>query len=747
MRKLKSGGGWQAVKYSLKYSKEVGPLRMWKAMTSHNACKTCALGMGGQLGGMINEARRFPEVCKKSFQAMAADMRGRIEPRFYETYSIEQLRSLSPRELEMCGRIADPLIAEPGDTHYRIMGWDEAYDRIAASLKASAPQRTFFYCSGRSSNEAGFLLNLLARDFGTNHISNCSYYCHQASGVGLYESLGVGTSTVSLEDVEHCDLLFLIGGNPASNHPRLMTLLMKLRQRGGKVVVVNPAKELGLQNFKVPSNVSSMLFGTEIASHYLQPTIGGDIALMAGIAKVLIEEDAVDLAYIGESTENYAAVKGYVEGLSWPEIESGCGVGRAEIQEVAQAYIKSERAIFAWTMGITHHEHGVNNVQWIVNLALLRGMVGKQGAGVMPIRGHSNVQGMGSMGVSPALRQAAVERLHTIGVKMPAFQGYDTMAAMEASERGEMDFALCLGGNLYGANPDASFAERSLARLKTLVYMNTTLNTGHAYGLGQTTIILPVRARDEEAQSTTQESMFNYVRLSDGGPARYDGPRSESEILAEIAHRVVAQGGPLDWIALRDHEEIRKLIARLVPGFEQAATIGQSKKEFEVPGRVLHKPVFATPNGRAAFAAHPIPVLPPLGERQVRMMTVRSEGQFNTVVYEEQDLYRAQERRDVILMNPRDIQRMGFTTDQPVDIENEVGKMHRILVREFDIAEGCAMMYYPEANALVPRKTDARSKTPAFKSVVVNLQPSAMTAAVGSNDPTAAASRGNLNAC
>lgn len=724
MRKLKSGGGWQALKYSLKYSKEVGGLRMWKAMTSHNACKTCALGMGGQMGGMTNEARRFPEVCKKSFQAMASDMRGKIESRFWETYSISQLQELTPRELEMSGRLTEPVIAEPGDTHYRVISWDEAYERIAGVLKKTAPERMFLYCSGRSSNEAGFLLNLFARDFGTNHISNCSFYCHQASGVGLGDSLGTRTATVSLDDVEHCDTLFLIGGNPASNHPRMMTLLMKLRHRGGKVVVINPAKELGLQNFKVPSNVSSMLFGTDIASSYLQLSIGGDIAVLAGIAKVLVERGQIDRQYLSEFTDGCEALQSYVTGLTWDEIEQGGGVSRAEIEAVADVYAASERAIFAWTMGITHHVHGVQNVQWIVNLALLRGMIGKPGAGVMPIRGHSNVQGMGSVGVSPKLKAAALERLESIGVKMPAFEGYDTLAAMEASHRGEMEFCLCLGGNLYGANPDATYAGESLSKLDTLVYMNTTLNTGHAHGLGKTTIILPVLARDEEKQSTTQESMFNYVRLSDGGIERYAGPRSESEILAEIAYRVIPEGGPLDWQNLNDHEAIRKLIARLVPGFEQLETIGQTKREFEIPGRVLHAPKFHTPTGKASIQAHPIPVFASLADDELRLMTVRSEGQFNTVVYEEQDLYRNQERRDVILMNAEDIARMGLTLDQRVDVSNEIGTMQGILVREFDISKGAAMMYYPESNVLVSREVDPRSKTPAFKAVTVRIKPS-----------------------
>jgi molybdopterin-dependent oxidoreductase alpha subunit len=749
MRQPTSGGGWQAIRYTLRKAQEVGPVRFYRAMRSNNACKTCALGMGGQLGGMTNEARKFPEVCKKSFQAMAADMQGRIEPRFYQTYSLEQLKGLSPRELEYCGRIADPIIAEPGDTHYRVISWRTAYEHIAKALKETPPERAFLYTSGRSSNEAGLLINLLARCYGTNHISNCSYYCHQASGVGLYDALGTGTSTVSLEDVERCDTLFLIGGNPASNHPRLLTLLKELRKRGGRVIVINPVKEIGLVNFKVPSDIKSMLLGSEIASTYLQPTIGGDVALMVGIAKAIVERGAVDKGFIENSTEGYEAVRTYVEGVAWSEIEAASGVPRAEIEAVATEYIRSERAIFSWTMGITHHVHGVENVQWIVNLALMRGMIGREGAGLMPIRGHSNVQGLGSIGVTPALRQAALERMESIGVHPPKWKGYDTMEAMEAAHRGEMDFALCLGGNLYGANPDSTFAGEAMGKVKTVVYMSTTLNNGHAHGLGQTTLILPVLVRDEEAQSTTQESMFNFVRLSDGGPRRHEGPLSEVEVLAEIAHRVLGDHGPLDWPKLKNHDEIRKLIARLVPGFEQTETIGQTKREFHIPGRVMHESKFPRPGGRAAFRAHPIPVLPPLAENQLRLMTVRSEGQFNSVVYEEKDIYRGQERRDVILMNADDMTRMGFAPDQPVQVTSEAGILGPVLVRAFDIAKGCVLMYYPEANVLVPRAVDPRSKTPAFKSVVVTVTPGRKPLRVIEQmDPEAVpATKGSLKAC
>ena len=298
MKPMTSGGGWKAIGYTLKMANRVGWIRLWNAMRSKNTCKTCALGMGGQLGGMVNEGGFFPEVCKKSFQAMVSDMQAGITPAFFERYGFKELRAFSSAQMEASGRLVNPVYAGPNDTHYRQITWDDAFDILAAKLKAAGPTRSFFYASGRSSNEAGFLLQLFARVFGTNYVNTCSYYCLQASGVGLAASVGAGTGTIRLEDLEKADLYLLIGGNPASNHPRLMRSLMLLRRRGGDVIVINPAKELGLVNFRVPSDVRSLLFGTKIASLYVQPHIGGDIALMTGVAKELLDRKVQDTSFI-----------------------------------------------------------------------------------------------------------------------------------------------------------------------------------------------------------------------------------------------------------------------------------------------------------------------------------------------------------------------------------------------------------------------------------------------------------------
>lgn len=724
---MTSGGGWAAIRYTLRMARRVGFRRLWAAMRSKNACKTCALGMGGQRGGMVNEAGHFPEVCKKSLQAMVADMQGALRPDFFKTYSLAQLRSFTPRELEWSGRITQPLYAGPGDTHYRPISWDDAMARLAEQLRQSGPEQSFFYASGRSSNEAGFLLQLFARLFGTNYVNNCSFYCHQASGVGLTRAIGTGTATVTLDDVENADLFVLIGGNPASNHPRLLRSLMQIRRRGGHVIVVNPLKEVGLINFRVPSDVRSMLFGTRIASLYIQPHIGGDIALLTGVVKVLLERGEIERQFIGSATEGFDAVRSQVESTDWSEMERHSGVGRETMIRFAEMYSKSQRAIFGWTMGITHHLHGVANVRAIVNLALMRGMIGKPGAGLLPIRGHSNVQGLGSVGVVPNLRQQVLERLEfVLNVKLPTQPGLDTMACMQASDDGRMRTAVCLGGNLFGSNPDATFAQRAIGNLEMVTYLSTTLNTGHVRGRARESLILPVRARDEEGP-TTQESMFNFVRLSDGGPARYDGPRSESAIIAELGRRVFGESSPVDWSKLHECMSVRQIISQVVPGFEPLSTIDQTKHEFDIAGRTIHEPRFATPSGKAQFTAVDLPALNS-AHGELRLMTIRSEGQFNTVVYEEEDIYRGQERRDVILMNSSDIERLKLRADMPVTVRSAAGVMHDIRVRPFDIRAGNAAMYFPEANVLVPTTTDSDSKTPAFKAVAITIEPPRLVA-------------------
>ena len=726
MKPPRAGGGWHAIGYTLAKAGSAGFLGMWHAMRSRNACKTCALGMGGQRGGMVNEAGHFPEFCKKSIQAAAADLQPAI-PAVALAAGWEHLEGLSPRQLERLGRLTVPVVAEAGAAGYRPASWEEAFSRLAARLQGSPPEQTFFYFSGRSSNEAGFLLQLFARIYGTNNVNNCSFYCHQASGVGLGSMLGSSAGTVQLADLEHTDLVVLIGGNPASNHPRLMRTLMDLKRRGGEVVVVNPLREVGLERFKVPSDPRSLLFGTTIADLYLQPHIGGDIALFAGLARELLERGAVDLPYLAAHTSGWSELEQALRELDPAALAHASGVPRAQLMELAERVQRSRTTVFAWAMGITHHLHGVDNVRMIADLALMRGMVGRQGGGLLPLRGHSNIQGLGTVGVTPKLKDEVFHRLEShFRVRLPQTPGLDTMASMERAHAGEVRAAWCLGGNLFGSNPDPAYATAALGRIDQLVYLNTTLNTGHIHGRGRETWILPVRARDEEAQPTTQESMFSYVRLSDGGPARHAHMQSEVQIISAVARRVLGDTGAVDWRALESHGRIRETISAIVPGLEQLASLDTERQEFHIPGRVMERPGFARmPDGRARLAVVGVPAHGELGPRQLRLMTLRSEGQFNTVVYEDYDRYRGQDRRDVIMMARADRERLGLRLDQRVRLRSGSGEMRNILVREVDIRAGNAAMYYPEANVLVSRAVDPESRTPAFKHAVVEVEPEA----------------------
>jgi len=724
MRKPASGGGWPAIWYTIKASRRAGGLlRMYRALRAGNACKTCALGMGGQLGGMVNEKGRFPEVCKKSVQAMAADMRGRIRAGFFEEFGFEKLGRMTPRELEAAGRLTEPLYAGPDDKGYRAISWDEALGRVCGAMKATHPDASFFYFSGRSSNEAAFLLQVFARLYGTNNVNNCSFFCHQASGVALASAIGSGTATVVLEDLDRADLILVIGGNPASNHPRLMRTLVELKRRGGRVVVVNPLKELGLVSFRVPSDVRSLLMGSTIADVYIQPHIGGDIAFFNAVAKVLVETGQAARTFIEAHCEGFEALRDHLSALSWEELESASGVPRAEAERIAEMCAKASHAVFCWTMGITHHLHGVDNVLAIANVAMLTGNVGRPGAGLLPLRGHSNVQGIGSMGVTPQLKDEVLAALESrFGVRLPRKPGLDTLASVQKAGEGAIRFAMHLGGNLFGSCPDAARASDALRRIGTTVFLSTTLNTGHVHGRGSESIILPVRARDEEPEPTTQESMFNYVRMSEGGAARYEGPRSEVEVIATIAQQVLGDACPVDFESMRRHRTIRQAIAAIIPGYGGLGSIDDTKREFQIDGRTLHEPRFRTPSGRARLHCVGLPRAAELQPGELRLMTIRSEGQFNTVVYEEEDVYRGQERRDVILMSGEDIARLGLKESERVTVRSRSGEMRGILVREAEIRPGNAAMYYPEANVLVPQEADPRSRTPAFKNVPVRVE-------------------------
>ncbi len=715
-----AGGGLAAVLYVFRLMLRVGPFRYWKRARARNACKTCALGMGGQRGGMVNEAGHFPEVCKKSVQAQAADMAGAITEELFRTTPIEALATLGSAEFEALGRLTFPIIATEGDAHFRRISWDEAYARAAEAFRAAKPEETFFYASGRSSNEAAYLMMLVARAYGTANINNCSYYCHQASGVALAQVYGSGTASITLDDLGEADLALVAGANPASNHPRLITQLVELRERGGKVIVVNPLRELGLVRFRIPSKAKSFLFGSTVSDVYLQPHIGGDVALFKMLLKGVLERGAIDATFIREHTAGWDEVRRDVESSSWDELAHAAGVSRDDAARAIDLVASARRGVFLWAMGLTHHVFGTDNVLALANLALARGWLGRPGCGLLPIRGHSNVQGVGSMGVAPELRTAFRERFEALyGIEAKG-RGYDTYESMAAAHAGRIRAALLLGGNLFSSNPDRAWASESLGNIPLTFSMTTKLNEGHVHGRGKTAIVVPVLARDEEAQATTQESMFNFVRLSDGGvPAMAGEFRSEVEVLASLAERILPPGR-FDWRRIRSHAQLREEIARVVPGFEAIGAIDRTKEEFQIGGRTFHEAKFGTPDGKAHFAVTPLPAESPGGA--FRLMTIRSEGQFNTVVYDEEDAYRGNDHRDVVMISSSDAAALGVREGERVVVRSETGAMTaRVAISA--IRPRNLAMYYPEANALVPRRLDPRSKTPAFKSVEVRVEP------------------------
>ena len=719
--RVSAGGGLPAMWYVVKKGRESGSYwGLYKRLRSKNTCKTCALGMGGQHGGMVNEKGHFPEICKKSVQAQAGDMGGFITEAYLRATPISRMESFSSREFERLGRLVFPVMAGPSDPYFRRIGWDEAYRLAGEALGQAQPHEVFFYASGRSSNEAAFLMQLVARAFGTANIHNCSYYCHSASGVALDAVYGSGTSSVTLDDLAMADLAVIAGANPASNHPRLITQLVNMKRRGARVIIINPLKELGLVRFRVPSDVRSMLFGSEIADIYLQPHAGSDAALFMALLKGLIERGGVDQPYVDAHTGGWAALREDIESMPWETLLEACGVPRAEVDDAVNVLATSQRGIFLWAMGLTHHANGVDNILALSNVALARGWLGRPGSGLLPIRGHSNVQGVGSVGVAPKLKAAFAEKLDELyGISAPQDSGQHTYASMEAAAAGKVRAAFLLGGNLFSSNPDRAWASAALRKIPVSISVTTKLNEGHVHGRGQTSLILPALARDEEAEATTQESMFNYVRLSEGGePAVAGQMRSEVEIIAAIAERVLPPGR-FDWAALRSHEHLREMISKTVPGYGPIADIDRTRQEFHVGGRTFHEPEFSTPSGKARFHVTPLPTFAPQ-PGEFRLMTIRSEGQFNTVVYDEEDLYRGNKRRDVVMMAADDARRLGLTEGDPVMVESDTGRM-TVRVAITDIRAGNVAMYYPEANVLVPRKLDERSKTPAFKSVAVRI--------------------------
>jgi molybdopterin-dependent oxidoreductase alpha subunit len=728
-----TGGGFPVVKYWAKQTLTPDGAKLWKTLMHKSACLSCAWGTGGQKGGFFNEEGDGLQRCMKSVEAIASELQPGIEESQFANRTLTELQQTSSQEANQLGRLNYPMIRRAGSNSYQRLTWEAVYQMVETAF-LKPPERIASYSSGRSSNEAAYLLQLMLRALGSNNLADCSDLCHAPSTVGLKQVFGSGTSMVSLESLRQSDCVVLIGSNAPANHPRLMNELIEVRRRGGNVVVVNPQVEVGLVKFASPAYpLTSLLQGSEIASLYLQPIPGSDVAVFVAIQKAILESGAANLEFLRVHTEGWQTVVEMAQETDWQTLVDCCGIPQTELEQAARIIAKSQAVVFAWAMGITHHTNGVDNVWAIANTALLTGNAGKTGAGTMPIRGHSNVQGFGSMGVTVRLKEEIRLALEALLQKpLSRVPGYDTRALIEAADRGKIDTLICLGGNLYAANPDLEQAKRALSKIETIIYLATKPNLGHFHGLSHSnTLVIPVYARFENPHQTTVESGNNFVRLNEAGSThlKTEGLVSEVDFLAEIAHRILGDA-PIHWRRMQDTHYIRELIAKTIPGYKDISDLDQSKTEFTIPGRIFVEARFQTPSGKAQMQTTPLPTLF-LPDRShfsvpdnvpglvVVLGTGRSYGQHNTVVYSATDRYRGMPHRNCILMNVEDVQSAGLHEHQRVTVKGEAGQLSDVEIIVGQIRRGAAFMFYPETNAIIKPQVDHRCGTPAYKRVPV----------------------------
>ncbi|MCU6676412.1 FdhF/YdeP family oxidoreductase [Leclercia tamurae] len=661
----------------------------------------------------------------------------RVTPAFFAEHTVSALWEKSDFELEGYGRLTHPMKYDPQSDTFRPVEWDDALARIGEVLRGLAPNQVEFYTSGRASNEAAFLYQLFARELGTNNFPDCSNMCHQATSVGLPRSIGIGKGTVSLEDFDHTELVISIGHNPGTNHPRMMGTLHELARRRVPIIVFNPLRETALERFADPQSVREMATysATDIASTYYQVKAGGDAAALKGIAKHLLVLDALDHDFIATQTQGFAEFAADIAATSWEAIERESGLSRADLENVAQIYAKSRATIITYGMGITQHNKGTANVRLIADLLLLRGNIGKPGAGICPLRGHSNVQGNRTVGITEKPTAAFLDRLGTVfGFTPPTAHGHDAVQAAQAMIDGEAKALLCLGGNFAVAMPDHDKAFPALKTLDLSVHVATKLNRTHLL-VGRETYLLPCLGRTEldmqrsGQQSITVEDSMSMVHAS-SGKLKPASPllRSEPAIVAGIAHATLTNSNT-DWLELvADYDRIRDRIEQTLPGFENFNARIRIPGGFRMPLPPTER-IWPTPTGKAMFSLFDgvEENLPGEGENVLRLVTLRSHDQYNTTIYALDDRYRGVfGRRDVLFMNEADMQQLGLEHGDRVDITTALPdsqqRLNDITLVAYSIAPGTVAAYYPEANVLVPlHYLDKESGTPSYKSVPVHI--------------------------
>ena len=693
--------------------------------------------------------RSINEYCENGAKAIAEEATSqRIHADFFHAWSVSDLTRKSDHWLSQQGRLTTPMFLPAGSDHYQPIAWDEAFALLASELNALAnPNEAIFYTSGRTSNEAAFLYQLFARELGTNNLPDCSNMCHESSGAALLPTIGVGKGTVTLRDFELADTILILGQNPGTNHPRMLTYLQAAARRGATIVSINPLREVGLERFAHPQEPLHLLGrGTPIASHFVQVRINGDLALLKGIIRCILEEEArrpgqvLHHEFLRAHTHGFETFREQALAVPWNEIEAFSGLPRAKIESLAQIILRSQAMIACWAMGLTQHKNSVATIQELVNLMLLGGHLGRPGAGLCPVRGHSNVQGDRTMGIWEKMPDAFLDRLRdTFGFEPPRQHGWDVVQSIHAMENGAAKIFVGMGGNFLSATPDTERTARALARCRLTVQISTKLNRAHLI-TGTQALILPCLGRTErdlqasDEQFVSVENSMGIVHSSRGRltPA---SPHllSEPAIVARMAAATLGQRSRVPWLWLvEDYDRIRDAIAKVIPGFEDFNQKVRQRGGFYLPnGARAH--AYSTATGRANFSANPLTGVH-LEPDQFLLMTIRSHDQYNTTLYGLDDRYRGvYGGRRVVFLNADDLREHGWQNGQLLDITSHFlaeGGAERRTAQHFaavayDIPRRCAAAYFPEANALVPLASVAEtSNTPTSKSIVVTFAPS-----------------------
>jgi len=738
---MHTAAGFLGVKEALRHGfKEMGIVRSMKALLEMNQedgfrCPSCAWPVP-------EHPSKVAEYCENGAKALADEAtHEHIGAEFFSKHSVEELSQLSDYELNKLGRIIEPMVLKPGKVHYEPIAWQEAYDLLSDELhQLNDPNEAIFYTSGRSSNEAAYLYGMFARALGTNNMPDCSNMCHESSGVALSETLGIGKGSVTLDDLYGAEVILVVGQNPGTNHPRMLSALEKCKKNGGKVISINPLAETGLVNFKNPQNVSDMLgSGQPIADLHLPVRINEDIALAKLILKKLVALDAknsnvLDHEFIVEYVDGYDELLKDLKRYDYETLQRRTGVSMRKIDKTVRLLAENSKIVVCWAMGITQHKNAVECIQEYVNILLLKGAIGKPFAGTCPVRGHSNVQGDRSVGIHHFINEGLNQRIRKhLGFEPPAQRGYDVVEAIHAMHENKAKVFVCLGGNFAMAASDTAYTAKALQNCSLTVQISTKLNRSHLI-TGKTALLLPTFGRSEKdekngsLQFLTMESSTGKVRQSKGllKPAS-EHIKSEPEIISLMAHTYFKGKHAMDWEALgADYDLIRSLIDKTVKGFNN--TSEQSKGfGYYLPNNVRERDFRMLPNGMAQLTINTLPDHN-LKMDEFLLMTIRSHDQFNTTIYGLNDRYRGvHNERRVVFMNQDDMEQHQLKKLDVLNLHSEYDGIQRtaeqFLVVPYEIPKGNMAAYFPETNLLVPHNHFAdKSQTPISKSIRVTVE-------------------------